>query len=89
MKVLQTFKLSKQLSESVGEEGGLGVRNYISCYFCLGVKAPHEALIMPELYLHYSAVFLYGNKSLSFRVFADQVIANEEKSAAARRKVKR
>ena len=44
---------------------------------------------MPELYLHYSAVFLYGNKSLSFRVFADQVIANEEKSAAARRKVKR
>ena len=46
---------------------------------------------MPELYLHYSAVFLYGNKSLPFRVFADQVIANEEKSAgaAARRKTKK
>ena len=44
---------------------------------------------MPELYLHYSAVFLYGNKSLPFRVFADQVIANEEKSAAAKRKTKK
>ena len=41
---------------------------------------------MPELYLHYSSVFLYGNKSLPFRVFADQVIANEEKSEAVRRR---
>ena len=54
-----------------------------------GVKPPHEALIMPELYLHYSSVFLYGNKSLQFRVFSDQVIANEEKSEAARRKKKK
>ena len=59
--------------------------------FAAGVKSPHESLIIPELYLHYSSVFLYGNKSLPFRVFADQVMANEEKSAgaAARRKTKK
>ena len=45
-----------------------------------GVKSPHECLIMPELYLHYSSVFLYGNKSLSFKVFSDQIIENEVKS---------
>ena len=50
------------------------------------MKPPHEALIMPELYLHYSAVFLYGNKSLSFRVFADKVIENELKSSKKKKK---
>ena len=45
-----------------------------------GVKPPHECLIMPELYLHYSSVFLYGNKSLAFKVFSDQIIENEVKS---------
>ena len=52
------------------------------------MRPPHEALIMPELYLHYSSVFLYGNKSLPFRVFADRVIENEQKSEATK-KVKR
>ena len=42
---------------------------------------------MPELYLHYSSVFLYGNKSFSFRVFADKIIQNELK--AAKKKAKR
>ena len=69
MKVLETCRLSKELSESVR------------------VLPPHQAIIMPELYLHYSSVFLYGNKSFSFRVFADKIIQNELK--AAKKKAKR
>ena len=83
MKVMETFRLSKLLAETVGW-WKLGFPHTICCV--LGVKPPHEALIMPELYLHYSAVFLYGNKSLSFRVFADKVIENELKSGEKKKK---
>ena len=41
------------------------------------VITPHECMILPELYLHYSSVFLFGNKSLAFRIFSDKVILNE------------
>ena len=70
MAVVETWRLSQELSESVE------------------VSPPHQAIILPELYLHYSSVFLFGNKSLSFRVFADKIIHNELK-AKAKRKTKR
>ena len=41
---------------------------------------------MPELYLHYSSVFLYGNKSLVFKLFSDQIVTNE---ARAKEKLKK
>ena len=41
---------------------------------------PHQCLVLPELYLHYSSVFLYGNKSLMFKVFSDNVITNESRA---------
>ena len=44
-----------------------------------GVSSPHESFIMPELYLHYSSVFLFGNKSLAFKVFSDKVLESELK----------
>ena len=44
----------------------------------VGVSPPHQALVMPEMYLHYSLVFLYGNKSLSFKLFSDKVMEHEE-----------
>ena len=43
----------------------------------VGVTPPHNALIMPEMYFHYSLVFLYGNKSLSFRLFSERIIKQE------------
>ena len=48
----------------------------------VGVTPPHNALVMPEMYFHYSLVFLYGNKSLSFQVFADRVAEQETASAS-------
>ena len=36
---------------------------------------------MPELYLHYTTVFLHGNKSLVFRIFSDNIVANELKNS--------
>ena len=51
-----------------------------------GVTPPHECLVMPELYLHYSSVFLYGNKSLVFKLFSDQIVTNE---AEAKEKLKK
>jgi len=45
-----------------------------------GVDAPHESFILAELYLHYSTVFLFGNKSLAFKIFSDDVVKNEVKS---------
>ena len=45
-----------------------------------GVSSPHESFIMPELYLHYSSVFLFGNKSLAFKIFSDKVLKNELKN---------
>ena len=50
------------------------------CIVIAGVSSPHECLIMPELYLHYSSVFLYGNKSLRFKEFSGNIIHNEIKS---------
>ena len=41
---------------------------------------PHQCLVLPELYLHYSSVFLYGNKSLVFRVFSDKIMTNESRA---------
>ena len=45
-----------------------------------GVAPPHQCLVLPELYLHYSSVFLYGNKSLVFKVFSDKIMANESRA---------
>ena len=46
-----------------------------------GLTPPHPSLIMPELYLHYTSVFLHGNKSLVFRIFSDTIVANELKNS--------
>ena len=46
-----------------------------------GLTPPHPSLIMPELYLHYTTVFLHGNKSLGFRIFSDNIVANELKNS--------
>jgi len=43
-----------------------------------GVAHPHRELIMPELYLHYSAVFLWGNKSLEFQLFVKELQRQKE-----------
>ena len=45
-----------------------------------GLTPPHQCLVLPELYLHYSSVFLYGNKSLVFKVFSDNIMANESRA---------
>ena len=45
-----------------------------------GVTPPHQCLVLPELYLHYSSVFLYGNKSLVFKVFSDKIMTNESRA---------
>ena len=43
----------------------------------VGVNPPHYALVMPEMYFHYSLVFLYGNKSLRFQLFAEKIKQKE------------
>ena len=52
---------------------------FIFLHAVSGVSSPHESFIMPELYLHYSSVFLFGNKSLAFKVFSDKVLESELK----------
>ena len=56
----------------------------------VGVSPPHDALVMPEMYFHYSLVFLHGNKSLSFQLFADKIkqrgeISTEEKKSQSQK----
>ena len=54
----------------------------------VGVSPPHDALVMPEMYFHYSLVFLYGNKSLSFQLFADKIKQREEISTEEKKSTK-
>ena len=32
------------------------------------VEAPHEALVLPGIYLHYATLFLHANASLAFQL---------------------
>ena len=41
----------------------------------VNVVGPHQAKVLPELYLSYSYLALYGNKSVSFRQFSEESLS--------------
>ena len=38
------------------------------------VSSPHESIIVPEMYLHFTNLLLHNNKSLRFEAWASQHI---------------
>ena len=42
----------------------------------VNVVGPHQAKVLPELYLSYSYLALYGNQSLNFRQYNEAVLSN-------------
>ena len=43
----------------------------------VNVKPPHQATIMPELYLTYSNLYLEGNSSLAFKQFKRSIVKKQ------------
>ena len=83
MKIVEALELCKELANTNGNQI-LYIKHGKSKNVAIsGVTSPHECLIMPELYLHYSSVFLYGNKSFGFKTFSDNIINNEMKSKSS------
>ena len=50
------------------------------------VPPPHQATVMPEMFLHYSAVFLFGNKSIRFQQFAKKILEDEDSIKSSTKK---